>query len=71
MPQYTPGNGGIPGHMVLGDGPKGFLLTLNIVEGGAAHVLMVEVWATSMIAAIAKVEEISTGEVVTCMKLWV
>lgn len=66
MPTYIPGNGD-PGHMVLGKGPKGYLITLIQPDHGA---LMIEVWARGMIEAIAHVEEVSVGEVVSCLKLW-
>jgi hypothetical protein len=70
MPVFV-GSGGGNGHMVLGRGPKGYLLTLVFPgEEGLRALLIVEAWADGMIPAIAMVEEISAGEVVSCVKLW-
>jgi hypothetical protein len=73
MPAYVAGTGNGNGerHMILGRGPKGYLLTLMYHgERGPRALLIVEVWADGMIPAIAMVEEISDGEVVSCVKLW-
>jgi hypothetical protein len=35
------------------------------------QLMLVEVWNDSMIGAIAYTQEISDGEVVCCLKLWV
>ena len=70
MPSYVKDNNG--GHMVLGRGQKGYLVTLMLPSdvGGSRALLMLEVWASGMIEAIAMVEEVSVGEVVSCLKLW-
>lgn len=70
-PQYVSGAGvGDHGHMVLGDGHSGYLLTL-MIRGPRKDLMIVEVWADNMIGAIARVGEVSDGEVVCCLKLWV
>lgn len=56
--------------MVLGDGHSGYLLTL-MIRGPRKDLMIVEVWADNMIGAIARVGEVSDGEVVCCLKLWV
>ena len=70
MPSYVKDNGN--GHMVLGRGDKGYLITVMLPSNveGSRVMLMLEVWASGMIEAIAMVEEVSVGEVVSCLKLW-
>lgn len=69
MPEYVSGGGRGEGHMVLGRGSKGYLVTIVLPE--PRGIMLVEVWHDSMIGAIAYVQEISEGEVVCCLKLWV
>lgn len=69
MPEYV-ANGG-SGHMVLGRGPKGYLITLTHGGEGSRALLIVEAWAEGMIPAVAMVQELTDGEVISCVKLWV
>lgn len=69
MPEYVAGDGGVHGHMVLGHGSKGYLVTL-ILPGDNHDIMLVEVWSDGMISAIAMIEEMSVGEVACCLKLW-
>lgn len=74
MPRYLPGQGG-PGRIVLGDGPKAYLVTLRLPNGEPEPherepYLFIEAHSEGIIGAIAMVQEISVGEVVACLKLW-
>lgn len=58
--------------MVLGAGRYDYLITILHVRETSERVLMlVEVKADSMTEAIQAVEALTTGEVITCVKMWV